>query len=38
VLRTSEVGVWWAMFAASCFEVILTFIWFQKGRWKDKVV
>lgn len=38
VLRTSELGVWWAMFAASCFEVMLTFIWFQKGRWKDKVV
>jgi putative MATE family efflux protein len=38
VLRTTEVGVWWSMFAASCVEVLLTFIWFRKGRWKHKEV
>lgn len=38
VLHTSELGVWWAMFATSCVEVLLTFVWFQKGRWKHKVV
>ena len=38
VLDTSEVGVWWSMFAAACVEVLLTFIWFQRGHWKHKVV
>jgi putative MATE family efflux protein len=38
VLRTTEVGVWWAMFAASCVEVLMTFIWFQRGRWKHRAV
>jgi putative MATE family efflux protein len=38
LLDTTEVGVWWAMFAASCLEVLLTFFWFQRGHWKHKVV
>ncbi len=38
VLGTSELGVWWAMFAASCVEVLMTFVWFQRGHWKHRVV
>jgi len=38
VLKTSEMGAWWSMFAAACVEVLLTFLWFQKGHWKHKVV
>jgi len=38
VFHTTELGVWWAMFAASCVEVLLTFFWFRRGRWKHKVV
>ncbi len=38
VLHTSAHGVWWAMFAASCVEVLLTFTWFRKRRWMHKVV
>jgi Na+-driven multidrug efflux pump len=38
VLRTTEAGVWWAMFAASCVEVLMTFIWFQRGQWKHRAV
>ncbi len=38
VLGTTERGVWWAMFAAACVEVVLTFVWFQRGHWKHKVV
>ena len=38
VLHTSEMGVWWAMFIAASVEVLLTFIWFQRGHWKHKVV
>ncbi|MFH1502076.1 MAG: MATE family efflux transporter [Candidatus Eisenbacteria bacterium] len=38
LLDTTETGVWWAMFAASCLEVLLTFFWFQRGHWKHKVV
>lgn len=38
VLHTSESGVWWSMFIAASIEVLLTFIWFQRGHWKHKVV
>lgn len=38
VLRTTELGVWWAMFAASCIEILMTFVWFQRGHWKHRVV
>lgn len=38
VLRTTELGVWWAMFAASCVEILLTFFWFRRGHWKHRVV
>ncbi len=38
LMETTELGVWWAMFAASCLEVVLTFLWFQRGHWKHKVV
>ncbi|MBD3348795.1 MAG: MATE family efflux transporter [Candidatus Eisenbacteria bacterium] len=38
VIKTSEAGVWWAMFAASCVEVLLTFLWFRRGHWKHKEV
>jgi len=38
VFRTTEIGVWWAMFAASCVEVMLTFVWFRRGHWKHKEV
>ncbi len=38
VLDTGEIGVWWSMFAACCVEVLLTFIWFQRGHWKHKIV
>ena len=38
VLRTTELGVWWAMFAASCVEILMTFVWFQRGHWKHRVV
>lgn len=38
VLGTTELGVWWAMFAASCVEILMTFFWFQRGHWKHRVV
>lgn len=38
VWKTSEVGVWWAMVAATAVEVSLTYLWFSRGRWKDRVV
>jgi putative MATE family efflux protein len=38
VLDTTELGVWWSMFAAACVEVLLTFLWFQRGHWKHKEV
>jgi putative MATE family efflux protein len=38
VWKTSERGVWWAMVAATGVEVLLTFIWFRRGKWKDRVV
>ncbi len=38
VLGTTELGVWWAMFAASCVEILMTFVWFQRGHWKHRVV
>jgi putative MATE family efflux protein len=38
VLRTTERGVWWAMFAASCVEVLLTYAWFRRGRWMHRKV
>jgi putative MATE family efflux protein len=38
VLHTSETGVWWSMFIAASIEVLLTFIWFQRGHWKHKEV
>jgi putative MATE family efflux protein len=38
VLHTSESGVWWSMFIAASIEVLLTFIWFQRGHWKHKEV
>jgi putative MATE family efflux protein len=38
VLRATELGVWWAMFAASCVEILMTFVWFQRGHWKHRVV
>jgi putative MATE family efflux protein len=38
VLRTTELGVWWAMFAASCVEILLTYVWFQRGKWKHRAV
>jgi len=38
VLSTTELGVWWAMFTASCVEILMTFFWFQRGHWKHRVV
>jgi putative MATE family efflux protein len=38
VFHTSETGVWWSMFIAAAIEVMLTFIWFQRGHWKHKEV
>ncbi|HYW68505.1 MAG TPA: MATE family efflux transporter, partial [bacterium] len=38
VLHTSETGVWWSMFIAASIEVLLTFIWFQRGHWKHTEV
>lgn len=38
VWKTSEIGVWWAMVAATAVEVSLTYVWFRRGRWKDRVV
>jgi putative MATE family efflux protein len=38
VLGTTERGVWWAMFAASCVEIVMTFLWFRRGRWKHRTV
>lgn len=38
VLHTSETGVWWSMFIAASVEVLMTFIWFQRGHWKHKEV
>jgi len=38
VLRTTETGVWWAMFAASFVEILLTYVWFRRGRWKHRAV
>jgi putative MATE family efflux protein len=38
VLKTTELGVWWSMFIAASLEVLLTFIWFQRGHWKHKEV
>jgi putative MATE family efflux protein len=38
VLHTSETGVWWSMFIAASIEVLLTFVWFQRGHWKHKEV
>ena len=38
VLHTSETGVWWSMFIAASIEVVLTFLWFQKGHWQHKKV
>ncbi len=38
VLKMSEVGVWYTFLIASVVEVILTYIWFRRGKWKDRVV
>ncbi len=38
LLHTNQTGVWWAMFIAACVEVLMTFIWFQKGHWKHQKV
>jgi len=38
VLHTSELGVWWSMFIAASVEVILTYVWFRRGKWKDRKV
>ena len=38
VWKTSEVGVWWAMVAATAVEVTMTYLWFSRGKWKDRVV
>jgi putative MATE family efflux protein len=38
VWKTSERGVWWAMVAAATVEVTLTYLWFRRGTWKDRVV
>jgi len=38
VLRTSETGVWWAMVIATGIEVLLTYLWFRRGKWMHRVV
>jgi putative MATE family efflux protein len=38
VWKTSEIGVWWAMVAATAVEVTLTYLWFRRGRWQHRVV
>ncbi len=38
VLHTSELGVWWSMFIAASIEVVLTYFWFRRGKWKDRKV
>ncbi len=38
VLHTSELGVWWSMFIAASIEVVLTYYWFRRGKWKDRKV
>jgi putative MATE family efflux protein len=38
VLRTNEFGVLWAMVVAVVVEVSLTYAWFRRGKWKDRVV
>ncbi len=38
VWKTSEIGVWWAMVAATAVEVSLTYLWFRRGRWQHRVV
>jgi len=38
VLHTSATGVWWSMFIAASIEVLLTFVWFQRGHWKHQEV
>jgi len=38
VLETSEIGVWYTFLIVSVIEVILTYLWFRRGRWKDRVV
>jgi putative MATE family efflux protein len=38
VLKTTESGVWWSMFIAATVEVLLTFLWFQRGHWKHQEV
>jgi Na+-driven multidrug efflux pump len=36
--HTNETGVWWSMFIAASIEVMLTFLWFQRGHWKHTEV
>jgi len=38
LLHTDQTGVWWSMFIAACVEVLLTYIWFQRGHWKHQKV
>lgn len=38
VLKTNEFGVLWAMVIAVVVEVLLTYVWFRRGRWKDREV
>ncbi len=38
VLHTSELGVWWSIFIAASIEVMLTYFWFRRGKWKDRKV
>jgi len=38
VLHTSELGVWWSIFIAASIEVMLTYSWFRRGKWKDRKV
>jgi len=38
VLGSTEVGVWYTFLIVSVIEVILTYVWFRRGRWKDRVV
>jgi putative MATE family efflux protein len=38
MLKMSEIGVWYTFLIASVLEVILTYAWFRRGRWKDRVV
>ena len=38
VLKSSEIDVWRTFLIASVIEVILTYIWFRRGRWKLRKV